>query len=508
MQMASPSMYRSPEVENSARYTAANEYQKDLLLFMNMLQTTHPAFCNASTVPFDFEQVLNDGFSALAGNNDVQNLRLILQSVAAKLGDGHTVVSGIFNFNDTKFYPLNLKRREDKYYIRVTDKEYSKILGMSVKSINNIPIDTLVNKFSSFVSHENINELNERVAEFLLLPHLWEKLSFNRTDGALFIEFHNDSNALIFPKFRNDMLLEPAPQKQITAISAPTSQLFSYNIDADKKICYLQFNACVDYNTFVYQIEMTAKDEDMKKQMYAELESQKENYPKFDELLEKMFSEMRVKNLSVLVIDVRNNGGGNSALCSQLLSYLKPHETINEISSHIRISELFKLQYPELYQMALAKNGNLDTDKLYDTKDLKIAEDGDELFEKYFPLNKDESKIFKGKIYFLQGTDTYSSAGELITMVRDNNIGIIVGENGIFKPCNYGDILMWQLPNTGETGGISHKYFTRPDKNKCDENYLAPDVEIQSSWNDLVAGNDKYWEWILENYAKQEIIEQ
>ena len=497
-QMSKPSMYRNPEVENSVRYKFANEFQKDFLLFMDMLQTTHPAFCKAETVPFNVEQEIDRGFNALADNNDVKKFRLILMSVAAKLNDGHTLINA-FDFENMKFYPLNLKRCDNKYYVRVTDREYSQILGMPIKYINNIPIDTLVNMFGNFISHENTNELNQRVTEYILLPYFWENLSMNRADSALFIEFYNDKNVLIFPKFRKDMALESIPEKSSTEITKPNSQLFSYNIDADKKICYLQFNSCLDYNTFVFQIEMTAENDDMKKAMYAQLESQKDNYPKFDEFLKQMFSDIKTKKASVLVVDVRNNGGGNSALCNQLLSYLKPYKKIKEISSYIRISELLKLQYPEIYQKAITANANLETGKLYDCKELEIAENDENLFKKFFPVNNEKSKIFKGKIFFMQGAETYSSAGELIITARDNKIGTIIGENSIFRPCNYGDILAWQLPNTNQTGWVSHKYFARPNQKLCSQETIIPDVLINTTFEDIINGNDKVWDWIINN---------
>ena len=36
--------YHNQKVEESKDYTKGNEYQRDFLLFMDMLQSTHPAF--------------------------------------------------------------------------------------------------------------------------------------------------------------------------------------------------------------------------------------------------------------------------------------------------------------------------------------------------------------------------------------------------------------------------------------------------------------------------------
>jgi hypothetical protein len=122
---------------------------------------------------------------------------------------------------------------------------------------------------------------------------------------------------------------------------------------------------------------------------------------------------------------------------------------------------------------------------------------------KYFMSNKKESNVFSGKTVFLQSKKTYSSAGMLIIDARDNGVGQVIGEKSSYKPCTYGDILSWQLPNTKITGGISHKIFNRPDKSKCNEPYLTPDILIEYRWeNMLQGGGDQCWDWIIEHYGK------
>jgi hypothetical protein len=140
----------------------------------------------------------------------------------------------------------------------------------------------------------------------------------------------------------------------------------------------------------------------------------------------------------------------------------------------------------------------LETGKLYSNDDFSTEEETIE--NKYFIMNSDTSMVFKGTTIFLQGKKTYSSAGDLLVSVRDNELGMIIGEKSAYKPCSYGDILFWKLPNTETTGGISHKYFTRPNEKKCYEEYLAPDVYISTTLEDYKKGLDPCWEWVKNNY--------
>lgn len=94
---------------------------------------------------------------------------------------------------------------------------------------------------------------------------------------------------------------------------------------------------------------------------------------------------------------------------------------------------------------------------------------------------------------------TYSSAGILCTMVADNALGTIIGEESTFSPTHYGNILSWELPNTGIPGSVSHKLFRRPDSARDAERSLRPDVVLSLRWDDYRNGVDPFQRWIGEN---------
>lgn len=74
---------------------------------------------------------------------------------------------------------------------------------------------------------------------------------------------------------------------------------------------------------------------------------------------------------------------------------------------------------------------------------------------------------------------TFSSATMLCVWVRDGKLGKIVGEPSTNKPNSYGDILMFQLENSGLVMSVSYKKFTRPDSSN-NEDMLVPDVQTSS----------------------------
>lgn len=78
----------------------------------------------------------------------------------------------------------------------------------------------------------------------------------------------------------------------------------------------------------------------------------------------------------------------------------------------------------------------------------------------------------------------------------------VIGDKSSYRPCSYGDILSWQLPNTKIKGFVSHKLFNRPSLDKCEEDFIIPDVHLQADWKDIIEGKDIYWDWVLKNAVK------
>jgi hypothetical protein len=497
-------VFHSSVIEQSENYIQGNVYQKDFLLFIEMLRVTHPAFSDIQTYPIRLDSIAQAGYRSLSYCKVFDEFKLVVQSVAAKLHDGHTFIT-LPDFSTTEIYPLNIEVINGKFYINAIDKLYESILGEEIETINNLAMSEIVNIFSEYISYDNELELQQRVATYLLFPVLFQHCFHNFVDQSLVIKCTSGKNIVIKAKLQKDInpvqINSPKSENTITTYS---QQLFSYVILEKEQICYLQFNNCFDYNTAKFGIETSLGETENNTNEEVVLEARIAQYPKFDELLMKMFKEIKERNIPVLVVDVRYNSGGNSMLCDQLLSYLYPINSLKKGKTSIRISELLKRQSPAIYkeyeEQLTNQNKAIVMGKLYTDNDFLIEDNKRGLLKKYFLLNEDSSKIFTGKTVFIQSRQTYSSAGDLIIWARDNKIGSIIGEKSIYRPCNYGDILMWKLPNTELTGGVSHKYFTRPDATECEADCLIPDVLINPTFEDIQKGIDPFWNWIIDNY--------
>lgn len=489
--------YDNRDISESEMYKRGNKYQKDFLLFLDMLHSTHPIFSKKQELPINISNINIEGYKTLDSCTNNDDFVFLLQNIIAPLRDGHTFIN--YMFDSDLEYPIKLSRYANEYYIISADEKYSSIIGKKIAFINKKKVSQIIESFQNFLVSDNYNKLIINSLYFMQNPRIWKYSQLIEKDNnPLSIELENGEEIIVKAEDKNTVRYIELPNGTNKTITNNQDVPFFYKIEKD--ICYFQFNSCVDYYTILAMIEMESASEADKKLKMEQYNIS--SYGKFSDFLLEMFNNIKLNNIETLVIDLRHNGGGNNLLCYQLLSYLFPIDSLRIGESFIRPSKLMRKQYPEVYnniKLVLSKDGKeFKEGKLYDEKTV-INEDS---MKKYFQYNESSQLIFKKKIFFLQGRKTYSSAGDLLILARDNKIGCIIGEESTFRPCNFGDMLLWKLPNTGIQGGISHKYFVRPNKSLCNEYILIPDVLISQTIDNYKEGIDPFWIWILANSRK------
>lgn len=241
------------------------------------------------------------------------------------------------------------------------------------------------------------------------------------------------------------------------AIMACKGDLFHYTIVPEQGVCYLQFNQCVDART-----------------------ARNESLPRWDTMLDEMFGKMKEQGIKSLVVDAQYNNGGSSMLCDELLIRLCPLSQFKMLSTSLRFSRLMASYNPRIAVAKQAWEADGHIDELYPMPAGKVGP------------GFVQPDVFDGKVIFVQSEKTYSSAGILMTLARDNHIGTIVGSNSSFSPSHYGEILPYRLPNTGVIGTISCKFFARPDAEHLNDKTLVPDVAIDltdkaQAWSQILS---------------------
>lgn len=312
-----------------------------------------------------------------------------------------------------------------------------------------------------------------------MFAEFWSFLGMS--DELLTLTLADGSSVDIAAINKNSLKIARLQRDDVERVTAMRNTLFDYTIFENEGICYLQFNQFVDRVTH----------------------PQYQQLARFDSFVAEMMAEIEEKQVETLVVDLQYNGGGNSMLGNVLLSWLIPNADMKSYGVDVRISELLISTYPyyrnftydgepvvvgEVYDMFRFDHNRVAVERAQPAQDSTQHQ-----------LNLDLERIFRGNVIFVEGKESFSSATLLLTLARDNGVGIIVGEPSGGKPSHYGDLLYCTLPNTGTIATVSHKYFVRPDRAKDDCDYIMPDVEVELN----NPNRDVLWEWIVSTFDKR-----
>ena len=499
--------YSNSTIENSGKYKDGNIYQKDFLLFTTMLEETHPAFAPSLKHPVDIDSIQLKGYQWADECQSNEALSVYIQSILTLLNDGHTTVGQNMNMN--LIYPFSFFKNDQSIYLRGVNQAYKSSLGKEISQINGAPVLDVINSFKQVICADNEVRFFALANNLMPFYSMWKNNPYYSTDSILKVTFTDATTISLKPLSKQQLNIAWLQNKiQPNSIRTAGRTPFLYKIVTEKNICYLQFNNCIDQNTLRSQYATMGMSKE-------NIEKNVSRFPIFDKFLDEMFQKIKEQNINTLVVDVQNNPGGNSQLCDELLSRLKPRNEIKQGTASLRCSKLWEQNLPllaENYKQKFREKGEvLELGRLYEnelltrvlsnnnsnTETITTSKQSNDSVE-----NKTIDTIYKGTVIFIQNELTYSSAGMLITNAVDNNIGIVIGGESSYSPSHYGDILNWELPNTKIKGTISHKIFYRPDISKSKERSLIPSIKLTPNFSDLVEGKDIYWEWILNNYKK------
>ena len=171
------------------------------------------------------------------------------------------------------------------------------------------------------------------------------------------------------------------------------------------------------------------------------------------------FEEIGENNIKNIIVDLRNNGGGNSVVTEYFAAYIKNLDLEN-----------LKGQYSKVEVRA--------GDKVI-TFSSKFDFD-DSIGQGLADSLRKNSYLFDGKIYIATSNITFSSAMNFATFFSDNNLATIVGEVPGNSPTCFGDNSpTFKTPNSQISFNTTYKKFYRTDPTK-DPDRLIPDVQVEA----------------------------
>jgi hypothetical protein len=214
----------------------------------------------------------------------------------------------------------------------------------------------------------------------------------------------------------------------------------------------------------------------------------------FASKIDSFFTEVHNRIINRLIIDLRNNGGGNNVNVSELYSYFadKP---------------FYHLRKTEVSTKPLSYRNHITNISEYDN--LRARLERDSSYEiVHYPGRRLRDPVsvnrFNGKLILLVNGATISAASEFVALVRGNKQGMVIGEEtgGCYYGSTGGSYLSLELPNSRLRARIpTIRIFTAvpEDFNQQPKGRgVIPDYPASNSITDILAG----WDCILEKAWK------
>ncbi|WP_308130712.1 S41 family peptidase [uncultured Flavobacterium sp.] len=191
----------------------------------------------------------------------------------------------------------------------------------------------------------------------------------------------------------------------------------------------------------------------------------------FSEFCKQAFTEIKDKKIENLIIDIRNNLGGDSDVGDELFQFFmnQPYKQYDRVIG--KNSRLIKERI-----RTHERNGKILTSE--DLATLKKAEGiYDTIVYEEIPI-RENSLRFNGKMYLLTSAQAFSSAADFAQCFSNYKRGKIIGEETGGLVVSYGDIVSHQLPNTQLPITISSKLYYNVGTKTDDWHGVIPDIKI------------------------------
>lgn len=243
----------------------------------------------------DFNTEIDKLKESLQQLND-DEIRLNIQKIVASVGDGHTTT----NIGADKMFPMELYWYKDGFYVRNTSSEYEKIMYSKLIKINSEDIDSVLEKLSKVISHENEAhlksqapwsiEISSRLYGLGIIENTdYAKFTFQDRNGEeIEVEMNSKDGEYVL-----DNIIGEGKEGESTLFMKDRDKSYWYEYLEQDKMIYFMYNRCR---------EMKEKS--------------------FDKFSKELMESINNKDVEKVVIDIRNNGGGSSPILNDFIDEL------------------------------------------------------------------------------------------------------------------------------------------------------------------------------------------
>jgi len=402
--------------------------KKDFQVLRDSLQSIHAGLYRYKSQP-EMDAIFNDAYRQLDHPITETDFFAIVSNVISGIEDGHTECFLPKDFiqsiiSTVKVFPIQVRYIGEKAYVPCDTKEFK--AGTEIVSIDNKAVNDIRKQLFAHLSSDGTIETEKYVKindghdpfSYLYLVVYGEKPDFK-------VGYKTPSGQLKEKILQAELF----GNMECPPVRTDVNKYLSLDYQANGV-------AIMTIKTFANEF----------------MERTKENFENF---LAASFKELKDKKINKLIIDLRENGGGEDTNGLLLYRYLSAK--------------------PFRYYASLNTTKHLVTD------------------HPNLNVQQPEENNFKGKVEFLIGGKSFSGAAEFSSIAKSNARGLFIGEEtaGGYYGNTSGSKIALELPNTRIRVNIPlTKYVMAVKKAKYKDRGILPDHTVVPTINDYLQHKD------------------
>ncbi len=450
---ATPSLSGQEEI---TRFSP-EEIQADLdYLYTSLIEAHYDLYAN--TTEHDFaaiyrslsEAIPPDSISTLEATN-------IFQQLAVAVNNGHTEIDFPvqayieYAYSGGTLFPLEIAFENDRALVRKNFSNQLDIpIGAAIVSIDGEPIEQVLARIAAQVSGERPYFKMAKIEAFSF-PRLYWQVFGTKESFQIDLQQGDSTQRFLLPAVP---VIEGFEMRREEVLNAAMS------VDFFGKAAYL--------NPGDFGGELAL----------------------YEAFIDSAFTLINQRNSPQLIIDLRNNKGGDDSFSDYLVAYIADRPFQWNASFTLKTSRVLKAH----------TRANNDTTLAYFRSILDHA-DGVVYaypFDDYLPQSVEDR--FTGEVFVLVNRQSHSQATVTAAQIQDYGFGTIVGEETAEHPTLHASQFQYPLPHTGIQVKVSKGRIVRVNGSE-EQVGVRPDIVVRDH---LLDETDEALNFLLQVLAEEE----